>query len=132
LITEEYCLTQLISEPTHLTPTSETLIDVIFTSHSDLFTSSGTFPFSNSDHLLIYGECTFKIGVSQSCTKVFCYKNCNDETFLADLNVIPGILWTYLSLLIISLTVGIPCLLQWLRTIFPFIQFACIVILLSR
>jgi len=79
LITEEYCLTQLISEPTHLTPTSETLIDVIFTSHPDIFTSSGTFPFSNSDHLLIY----------QSCTKVCCYKNCNVEAFLAYLYVTP-------------------------------------------
>ena len=45
LITEEYCLSQLISEPTRSTPTSETLIDVIFTTHPDRFTNSRTFPF---------------------------------------------------------------------------------------
>ena len=45
LIVEEYCLTQLISEPTRLTPTSQTLIDVIFVTCPGLFTGSGTFPF---------------------------------------------------------------------------------------
>jgi len=45
LIAEEFCLTQLISEPTRLTPTSQTLIDVIFVTCPGLFTGSGTFPF---------------------------------------------------------------------------------------
>ena len=89
LITEEYCLTQLISEPTRLTPTSETLTDVIFTTHPDQFASSGTFPFSNSGHLLIYGERTVRIEVSQSYTKVRCYKKCDPEAFLADLDDVP-------------------------------------------
>ena len=49
LIIEEFCLTQMISEPTRVTPISKSLIDVLFTTHPDLFVSSGTFPFSNSD-----------------------------------------------------------------------------------
>ena len=123
LITEEYCLSQLISEPTRLTPTSETLIDVIFTTHPDRFTSSGTFPFSNSDHLLIYGERTVRIGASQSYTKVRCYKNCDTEAFLADLNDCHGILWKYLPLWTINLTVGSPCILLLLIIIFHFVPF---------
>ena len=45
LIIEEFCLTQMISTPTRVTSTSETSIDVLFTTHPDQFTNSGTFPF---------------------------------------------------------------------------------------
>ena len=89
LIVEEFCLTQMISEPTCITPTSETLIDVLFTTHPDQFTSSGTFPFSNSDHFLIYGEHAGRVATSQSYTRVRCYKKCDPDAFLADLNDVP-------------------------------------------
>ena len=85
LIIEEFCLTQ----STRVTPTSESLIDVLFTTRPDLFASSGTFPFSNSDHLLIYGERTGRIEAAQSYTRVRCYKKCDLDTFLADLNDVP-------------------------------------------
>ena len=89
LIIEEFCLTQIISEPTRVTPTNESLIDVLFTTHPDLFVSSGTFPFSNSDHLLIYGERTVRIEAAQSYARVHCYKKCDPDAFLADLNNVP-------------------------------------------
>ena len=72
----------MISEPTRVTPISETLIDVLFTTHPDQFTSSETFPFSNSDHLFIYGECAGRVAASQSYTRVRCYKKCDPDAFL--------------------------------------------------
>ena len=61
LIANEYNLTQLISKPTWITNHSQTLIDVLFTSNPDLFTSTGTAELTGSDHLMIYGECTAKV-----------------------------------------------------------------------
>ena len=45
---------QLITEPKRVTPTSETLIDVIMTSNSALVTDSGVFETHISDHYLVY------------------------------------------------------------------------------
>ena len=58
MITEELSLSQLVGEPTRVTPSTESLIiiDVLFTTNPYLFASSGTLAFSNSDHLLIYCE----------------------------------------------------------------------------
>ena len=56
LIAEEFCLSQLISEPTRVCATTESLLDVIYITNPNLFTSNGTFALSNSDHLMVYGE----------------------------------------------------------------------------
>ena len=61
LIANEYNLTQLISKPTGITNHSQTLIDVLFTSNLDLFTSTGTAELTGSDHLMIYGKCTAQV-----------------------------------------------------------------------
>ena len=56
MITEELSLSQLVGEPTRVTPSTESLIDVSFTTNPCLFASSETLAFSNGDHLLIYCE----------------------------------------------------------------------------
>ena len=45
----------LITKPTRITPTSETLLDVILTNKPNLFRNSGSFNPEISDHHLIYG-----------------------------------------------------------------------------
>ena len=56
LITDENHMSQLISQPTHITSHSQTLIDVLFCSNPTNFSTSGTVAFTGNDHLLIYGE----------------------------------------------------------------------------
>ena len=45
----------LITEPTRITPTSETLLDVILTNKSNLFRTECSFNPEICDHHLIYG-----------------------------------------------------------------------------
>ena len=89
LIIEECSLTQLIGEPTHVTPTNESLLDVLFTTNPRLFASAGTFAFSNSDHLLIYGERVENLKGSSQFTRVRCFRNRNVEAFVSDLQRVP-------------------------------------------
>ena len=53
LIMSENNLRQLISEPTRITNHSQTLLDNLFTSSPDLFTSAGATECLGSDHLII-------------------------------------------------------------------------------
>lgn len=52
---EIHNLTCMITEPTRITPISETLIDVILTNNPELFCKSGAFNPEISDHHMIYG-----------------------------------------------------------------------------
>ena len=54
-------LTQLIKEPTRVTETSSTLIDVIMTSSIDLVERSGVLKSHVSDHYLVYALLKLKI-----------------------------------------------------------------------
>ena len=81
---------QLITEPTRVTPTSETLIDVIMTCNSALVTDSGVFETHISDHYLVYAVLNFKAPkplptyvISRS------YKNYDSESFVNDLAQVP-------------------------------------------
>ena len=81
---------QLIREPTGVTPTSETLIDVIMTSNSALVTDSGVVETHISDHYLVYAVLNFKAPkplptyvISRS------YKNYDSESFVNDLAQVP-------------------------------------------
>ena len=49
-----YGLEQLISEPTRITPTSSTLIDLIYTNCSDKIVCSGVCHIGISDHSMVY------------------------------------------------------------------------------
>ena len=58
-ILDIYGLSQLISEPTRITPTSRTLIDLCITSSPEKIFSSGVIHLAISDHSLIF--------MTQSC-----------------------------------------------------------------
>ena len=82
-----YDLTQIISQPTRITSTSKTLIDLCFTNYPDKARVSGTHSLGISDHSLIYlirkSNChvagtNFPVSMRQ-------FKNFNDEEFLNDL-----------------------------------------------
>ena len=49
-----YGLTQMITEPTRITPVSQTLIDLCITNYPEKISSSGVLPLGISDHSLIY------------------------------------------------------------------------------
>ena len=53
-ISDVYGLKQLITEPTRITPSSSSLIDLIFTNQPDLISFSGVSHVGISDHSLIY------------------------------------------------------------------------------
>ena len=53
-ITDVYGLQQLITEPTRVTPTSSTLIDVIYTNCPDKIVCSGACHVSISDHCMVF------------------------------------------------------------------------------
>ena len=53
-VSDVYGLKQLITEPTRVTPSSSSLIDLIFTNHPDLVSFSGVTHVGISDHSLVY------------------------------------------------------------------------------
>ena len=60
-ITDEFHLSQLITVPTRITTQSQTTIDLLFSSLSELFSNTGTAVVAGSDHMLIYGERTERV-----------------------------------------------------------------------
>ena len=81
---------QLITEPTRVTPTSETLIDVIMTSNSALVTDSGVVETHISDHYLVYAVLNFKTPKSLPTYVISkSYKNYDSESFVNDLAQVP-------------------------------------------
>ena len=104
LITEEFCLTQLISEPTRVCATTESLLDVIYSTNSNLFTTAGTLSLSNSDHLMVYGERAEEVKVFHKYSQVRCFKNSDTESFCADLSRVP---WDTMDVLLQLMINGI-------------------------
>ena len=83
-------LTQLITEATRVSETSQTLLDVILVNNDRRITDSGVVPVSRSDHYLVY--CVLKAGVIKAPPKTIeyrSYKNFDVNTFLAGLNSVP-------------------------------------------
>ena len=86
----EYKLTNLIREPTRMSATSSTLIDVILTNRPRSFLTSGTLDLGLSDHHLVFAvsrshcprTCPIKI-VNRT------FKNYDPERFRDDLHLIP-------------------------------------------
>ena len=80
----------LITEPTRVTPTSESLLDVILTNKPELFKASGVFNPELSDHHFIYG--LMKDKVFQHDRKILTFrstKNMDTNKFNEDLSVAP-------------------------------------------
>ena len=53
-ILDIYDLTQLITEPTRITPVSQTLIDLCITNYPEKISTFGVLPLGISDHSLVY------------------------------------------------------------------------------
>ncbi len=82
--------TQLIKEPTRVTETSSSLIDIIMTSNVSLVENHGVALSHISDHYLVYA--TLKLKMSKPLPSYKCvrsYKNYKPDSFLADLQRIP-------------------------------------------
>lgn len=90
-LTELYQLKQLITEPTRITETSSSLIDVILTNTPNRIVCSGVLPLGISDHCLIFAirkiaiQATKKHKIVQSRN----FKNFQAESFRADLSSMP-------------------------------------------
>ena len=89
LITQENCLTQMISEPTRVTANSQTLIDVLFTTTPTSFSALGILPLTGSDHMMIFGERVERPTSIQKASIVRCYKKCNFDELLSELSDTP-------------------------------------------
>ena len=82
----QFHLDQLITKPTRITETSETMIDLIFVNNSQRIVRSDVIPCSLSDHSLVF--CVFKAGVTKAPPRTFeyrSYKHYNKQSFLLDL-----------------------------------------------
>ena len=89
LITSENNLKQLISEPTRITDHSQTLLDVLFTSSPDVFSSSGATECVGSDHLMIFGEHKEEVKLPAKVCTVRSFKKCEEKALLSDLGSAP-------------------------------------------
>ena len=83
-------LTQVIKQPTRITETSETLIDVILASNTSLIREAKVVPGPFSDHDLVF----ISLGLKKKRSKPVyvttrSYKDFAPESFLVDLNCVP-------------------------------------------
>lgn len=68
-IMSKFSLTNLINEPTRITPTSETCLDLILTNHKSIITTYEVLAPFHSDHCTVAAEVTFKTYKSLSYKK---------------------------------------------------------------
>ena len=86
-----YQLTQLIKEPTRITSTTSTLIDVILTNEPSRVLASGVLHVSISDHNLIYAIRKFALPSRNTHQYVTAraFKNFNGDAFRDELKLVP-------------------------------------------
>ena len=85
-IMEAYQLTQVISEPTRITRSTSTLIDLFITNNTESIVHSGVYSLSISDHNLIFA--IRKIGIPRRSPRYFetrNFKKFNANAFLSDI-----------------------------------------------
>ncbi len=83
-------LQQLIDLPTRVTDHSATIIDLFFTSKPELYSDSGVIQTALSDHFMIYAIRKGKLIKGDHKTIDYrCYKNFDENVFLADLFNVP-------------------------------------------
>ena len=80
-------LSQVISEPTRITNTSKSLIDLRFTNFPDKVRASGVHSLGISDHSLIYmiRKSNWRVTDANNSVTNRQFKNFNDDEFLNDL-----------------------------------------------
>ena len=82
-------LSQMIREPTRVTETTSTIIDHVYTSHTDNIIESFVSPYSISDHFPVCFTRKISNRISKSkhvTTKYRCFKNFNEDVFIANLS----------------------------------------------
>ena len=85
-IMEAYQLTQVISEPTRITSTTSTLINLFITNNTESIVHSGVYPLSITEHNLIFA--IRKIGIPRRSPRYFetrKFKKFNANAFLLDI-----------------------------------------------
>ena len=85
-------LDQLITLPTRITPHSRTIIDLFFTSNSELYDTSGVIQTAISDHFMIYAIRRTKPTKTKSKHKTINYrplKDLDEQMFVTDLQNLP-------------------------------------------
>ena len=91
---EQYQLTQIINDPTRITESTRSLLDVCITSSPEKIISSGVIHLGISDHSLIYAirklNYVPKIG-ARNLIEYRNFKYFNAESFLNDLYILPRI-----------------------------------------
>lgn len=82
----EYQLSQIIKQPTRVTPTSRSLIDLFITSDKEMISLCGVYPLTISDHYLIYGirKSSLKHGEPKFIITRN-VKNFSEEQFVSDI-----------------------------------------------
>ena len=84
-------MSQIITEPTRITSTTRSLIDLVFVNNPEhRIVDSGVVSLSLSDHCLVY--CVVKSGVKKAPPRTIeyrSYKSFNANTFIQDLNNVP-------------------------------------------
>lgn len=86
----ELNLSQLIAEPTRVTETSSTTIDLLFSTNASQFVQSDCVHTSLSNHHMIYGVLKAKVTRNQSMyQEVRCLAKCNADDLLTDLATAP-------------------------------------------
>ena len=90
-----YNLEQMIKEPTRVTTTSSTVIDLIFTNKPNNISNSGVIDLGMSDHSLIYAVKKMTTPKHrQTCSKVRNFKRFNETDFIQELSRIPWYITT--------------------------------------
>ena len=87
---ESYQYTQLNKEPTRITPSSKSLIDLLLTNEPDKFVTSGVSHIGCSDHSLIY--VSRKLACPRSFPRIIesrQYKNFMPDYFMDDIALVP-------------------------------------------
>ncbi len=85
-----YQLTQVINDPTRVTETTSTLIDLILTNKAENISCAGVLHLGISDHSLVYAVSKFELSKSRpSIKEVRDFKYFSDSDFRADLMQVP-------------------------------------------
>ena len=91
-LTFSFGLTQLISQPTRVTPSSKTLIDHIYTSKEDNISSVRVNKQTINDHYAIFGNRKLNFVVNNHSHQTITYrsiKHFDENAFINDLRQIP-------------------------------------------
>ncbi|KAK2555228.1 hypothetical protein P5673_023208 [Acropora cervicornis] len=82
-ILEDFNMQNAFTEPTRITYTTKSLIDVILTTKMDVVRCTGVMPLGISDHCLVYA--TLKLGSKRPPPKIISTRNFDAAIFKADI-----------------------------------------------